>query len=136
MFLTISKINNKRKIWNETHPTNHHRETTSLAHDSQSLFLSLLNLVLKYSYRSLSGKKSRNIYNVIQNIYWKHKISNIESEIPLVKNRRNCRNLISSLRSKNTRIVQNLIITTNKISKCKSVITSKQFPKIRKFEVP
>lgn len=82
MFLTISKINNKRKIWNETHPTNHHRETTSLAHDSQSLFLSLLNLVLKYSYRSLSGKKSRNIYNVIQNIYWKHKISNIESEIP------------------------------------------------------
>lgn len=76
MFLTISKINNKRKIWNGTHPTNHHRETTSLAHDSQSLFLSLLNLVLKYSYRSLSGKKSRNIYNVIQNIYWKHKISN------------------------------------------------------------
>lgn len=111
MFLTISKINNKRKIWNGTHPTNHHRETTSLAHDSQSLFLSLLNLVLKYSYRSLSGKKSRNIYNVIQNIYWKHKISNIESEIPRHSSKIEEINLISSLRSKNTRIVQNLIIT-------------------------
>ena len=96
-------------------------KTTSLAHNSRSLFLSLLNLVLKYSI-ILREKKPEPI---IQNIHISE-IQNleIESEIPRQKSKKFLESYFFVLKISIVQNFNNSSKHADKISDCKSTIST------------